>query len=165
MVTQNCPTCDRSNCPRWVWALSYSETDPAFFARENGHGRMADRDNCDRNRMDWRAEAIALRETVKRMHAAVNTPQISDFTTAVTLEAAHQRERWGIAHDAGKRPEDWFTLVAYLQGKAVKAHFTGDRDKLLHHIISTAAALANQHAAMTGGDNHMRPGVGPEVAP
>ena len=81
--------------------------------------------------------------------------------TPLALEAAHQRERFSVDHDAGKGPEDWFWLVGYLAGKALRSAIAGDLDKALHHCISTAAALANWHAALLGADNRMRPGIAP----
>jgi hypothetical protein len=96
---------------------------------------------------------------LQRLRAAINTPQIADFAAAIRLEAVHQVERWGVDHDAGKRAEDWVTLVAYLLGKATRAHYDRDGDKLLHHVITIAAVCSNWHAALTGADNRMRPGV------
>jgi hypothetical protein len=98
---------------------------------------------------------------VRRLRTAINTPQTADFLAAVRLEAVHQVERWGVAHDAGKRAEDWVALLAYLLGKATRAHYDGDRSKLLHHVITIAAACSNWHAAITGADSRMRPGVAP----
>lgn len=72
--------------------------------------------------------------------AKLNTPEILDFAKAVNLEAAHQRERWGIEHDTEKTDADWFWLVGYLCGKAL--HLP---EKRLHHLITAAAALANWH--------------------
>lgn len=80
----------------------------------------------------------------------INTPETADFMAGVPIEAAHQRERWGAAHDAGKAPEDWFWLLGYLGGKALAAAKAGDLEKAKHHTISTAAALANWHAALVG---------------
>ena len=94
----------------------------------------------------------------------VNRPEIDDFRLGVALEAAHQRDRWGSDHDSGKTPFDWFWLIGYLAGKAAAAAVAGDREKALHHTISTAAALANWHLALLGADTGMRPGVGAEVA-
>jgi Zn ribbon nucleic-acid-binding protein len=91
----------------------------------------------------------------------INTPETADFMAAVPLEAAHQRERWGSSHDAGKTPFDWFWLVGYLAQKAASAAVAGDDEKAKHHTISTAAALANWHAQL-GGMTDMRPGIGPE---
>jgi hypothetical protein len=89
----------------------------------------------------------------------INTPETADFMAGVPLEAAHQRERWGSAHDDGKRPEDWFWLIGYLAGKALHAAKAGNLEKALHHTISTAAALANWHAHLSGNSNAMRPGI------
>jgi hypothetical protein len=91
----------------------------------------------------------------------INTPETADFMAAVPLEAAHQRERWGVHHDAGKTPFDWFWLVGYLAQKAASSAVVGDTEKAMHHTISTAAALANWHAALSGADTSMRPGIDP----
>lgn len=104
-----------------------------------------------------RDEALA---EVARLNALINTPRTDDWFEAVRLEAAHQIERWGVEHDAGKRPEDWVTLLVYLLGKAAKAHFDGDRSKLLHHVITVAAVCLNWHRNVTVENTAMRPGVG-----
>ncbi|HEY1814853.1 MAG TPA: hypothetical protein VGG74_21045 [Kofleriaceae bacterium] len=112
---------------------------------------------------EWWHRAVTrepqLAAEVLRLTHELNTPQTANFIDAVRVEAAHQRERWGADHDAGKRPEDWITLYTYLLGKAAKAHFDGDRAKLLHHIITVAAVALNWHANATGEDMRMRPGV------
>ena len=41
------------------------------------------------------------------------------------------------------------------------AAMRGNLEKAKHHTISTAAALGNWHAALTGADNRMRPGIDP----
>lgn len=105
--------------------------------------------------------AMELVEEIERLQGLLNTPEVNDFTDAVRREAAHQRERWGTDHDAGKQPEDWFWLLGYLAGKALSAAKAGNRDKALHHTISSAAALANWHVALLGADNRMRPGIDP----
>lgn len=107
-----------------------------------------------------RSKAENLASRVKILEAALNTPELHDFATGVVSEAQHQRVRWGSDHDAGKQPEDWFWLLGYLAGKALKAHASGDTEKALHHTISSAAALANWHAAIQGQTN-MRPGIDP----
>ena len=99
---------------------------------------------------------------IERLRAERDTPHVSDFLEAVKLEAAHQRERWGSDHDAGKTPFDWFWLIGYLAQKAADAATRGDAFKALHHTISTAAALANWHSAMAQVDNTMRPGIVPD---
>ena len=103
------------------------------------------------------SEIAAERDVLK---LALNTPEIRTFSDGVVSEAQHQRVRWGSDHDAGKNPEDWFWLIGYLGGKALRAQIAGDIDKALHHTISTAAALANWHAAILGQTN-MRPGIDP----
>lgn len=94
--------------------------------------------------------------------AIINSPETADFAAAVPIEAAHQRERWPADHDGGKQPEDWLFLVGYLGGKACAAARVGNIEKALHHTISTAAALANWHAALTGASTVMRPGIRPQ---
>ncbi len=89
----------------------------------------------------------------------INTPVTADFMEGVPIEAAHQRVRWNADHDSGKTPFDWFWLIGYLAQKAATSAVAGDAEKALHHTISTAAALANWHAALSGADTRMRPGV------
>lgn len=89
-----------------------------------------------------------LAREVIRLHDLVNSPELEDFLKGVRLEAAHQVERWGDAHDREKSAEHWFWLVGYLAGKALRAAINGDREKGLHHCISSAAALLNWHSAI-----------------
>lgn len=100
-------------------------------------------------------EVLALRRQVDqlkaecaRLKALINTPQTHDFLAAVQCETAHQIERWGAAHDRGKSAENWYWLIGYLAGKALRAAVEGDREKALHHTISTAAACANWYVAI-----------------
>jgi hypothetical protein len=102
-----------------------------------------------------------LRESIRI--ELINSPETADFMAAVPLEAAHQRERWGSEHDAGKTPLDWFWLIGYLAQKAADSAARGDVEKAKHHCISTAAALANWHASLTGTSQFMRPGLSAEV--
>jgi len=97
----------------------------------------------------------------RRVHEVekLNTPEIEDFVRGIEREAKHQRVRWATTHDSGKTPEDWFWLIGYLAGKCLAAFTAGDRDKALHHTISTAAVLLNWHAAIKGTSNSMRPGI------
>lgn len=101
---------------------------------------------------------LATRAEAARLTALINTPELIDFEKAVQIEAVHQRERWGTEHDEGKTAPDWFWLLGYLAGKALHSDKVGDRDKLLHHIITTAAACANWHAQVLGKCD-MRPGI------
>lgn len=92
-----------------------------------------------------------LRARVQELETLINTPQTRIFLLAVKMEAAHQINRWGKPRDRAKAPADWFWLVGYLAGKALAAAIIGDRDKALHHTISSAAVLANWHAAIKEG--------------
>lgn len=102
--------------------------------------------------------AVFLQMKLQRLLAERDHPETEDFFRGVPLEAAHQRARWPSEQDAGKTPGDWFWLVGYLAGKCLAAHIAGNREKALHHTISTAAALANWHLAIKGVSN-MRPGI------
>jgi hypothetical protein len=95
--------------------------------------------------------SIRLAEVLQEL----NTPEVMDFIKGIRLEAAHQRERWGTDHDAGKTDADWFWLVGYLAGKALHKP-----EKRLHHLVTCAAALANWHLHSLGKTN-MRPGIAP----
>ncbi len=97
---------------------------------------------------------------ISTLEAKLNTPELNDFASGVVSEAQHQRARWGVDHDAGKEPQDWFWLLGYLGGKALKSHADGNVEKALHHCISSAAVLANWHSAILGKTN-MRPGIMP----
>lgn len=103
-----------------------------------------------------REECERLQNEVARLQSLINTPHTADFMQAVQLEAIHQRERWGTEHDEGKTDADWLWLLGYLAGKAVHKP-----EKRLHHIITTAAACLNWHAARSGVDTRMRPGIEP----
>lgn len=96
---------------------------------------------------------------LKRLLSLINTPEVEEFDKAIPLEAAHQVERWGVAHDEGKGPEDWFWLLGYLSGKALRSAIAEDYAKAKHHCISSAAVLRNWHAHLRSGKSHMRPGI------
>jgi hypothetical protein len=115
----------------------------------------ADLSPGDPNAVFAQAEITRLLARVQELEALINTPHTAEFLEAVRLEAAHQRERWSGEHDAGKTDADWFWLIGYLCGKALYKP-----EKQVHHIITTAAALLNWHAAKTGSDTRMRPGIG-----
>lgn len=103
-------------------------------------------------------ELLKLRKRVAELLEDRDSPETEDFFKGVPLEAAHQRGRWPSEQDAGKAPADWFWLVGYLAGKCLTAHIAGNREKALHHTISTAAALANWHMSIKG-ISDMRPGI------
>lgn len=104
-------------------------------------------------------ELDQARRENERLRGLLNSPETEDFMRGVPLEAAHQVERWGADHDAGKEPLDWFWLIGFLAQKAATSAMAGDLDKAKHHTISTAAALANWHAQLSGKPTAMRPGV------
>lgn len=114
--------------------------------------------------LDWLTIRAAIAEG-DRLDALVNSPEIEDFLRGVKLEAVHQVEKWGDAHDRGKSAENWFWLVGYLAGKCLRSVIVGKRDKALHHTISTAAACLNWHSAIRrdttgsgiGQDDDIRP--------
>lgn len=111
-----------------------------------------------------KAELAAAEGRIRDLDGLINTPQVDDFLEAVRTEAAHQCERWGTEHDAGKEPQDWFWLLGYLSGKALASAVKDDRDKALHHTISSAAVLLNWHAHISGTRTEMRPGIEPPKA-
>ena len=105
------------------------------------------------------AEVNILYARITELEAKINTPTTDDWFEGVRLEAAHQQERWASSHDAGKTPFDWFWLIGYLAQKAASSAVAGDRDKAMHHTISTAAALLNWHRNISGENTGMRPGT------
>jgi hypothetical protein len=144
--------------------VGYSATMPPTLlledARQIARAAITAMRSADQERGDDDAEW--LRAENARLLALLNTPEVDEWAKGATLEAAHQRERWGVDHDAGKTPFDWFWLVGYLAQKAAASAVAGDTEKAKHHTISTGAALANWHLALTGKDTIMRPGIGPE---
>lgn len=104
------------------------------------------------------ARQAVAEECVRALEIQLYRPETLDFLDGVRREAAHQRARWGSAHDAGKTPADWFWLLGYLGGKALENAVRGNLEKARHHTISAAAALANWHAA-TLGQTDMQPRI------
>lgn len=129
-----------------------------------GDARAADAVTCqDVNFFEVPARALEVMvgaaSRLAELNALINSPEIGDFMRGVPIEAAHQVQRWGSNHDAGKSPLDWVWLLGHLINKAAAAAIAGDAEKALHHTISSAGALANWHRALAGGNNRMRPGV------
>lgn len=108
-----------------------------------------------------RSELEQVKRENARLDALINSPETEDWISGAALEAAHQIERWGADHDAGKTAWDWFWLIGYLSQKAAAAQVAGDTSKAKHHTISTAAALLNWHRHLTGESTVMRPGIDP----
>ena len=102
----------------------------------------------------------ALSNKIKDYERVLNTPIINDFMVALPMEAAHQQHKWSDEHDAGKNCLDWFWLIGYLSQKIVVYEMADNREKALHHCITTAAALYNwyRHLKDDPGAN-MRPGI------
>lgn len=90
-----------------------------------------------------------LVDEVSRLNDLINSPEVIQFMVGVQREQAHQRVRWGSAHDREKSAEHWYWLVGYLGGKALRSHIAGDLDKAKHHTISSAAALYHWHTAIS----------------
>lgn len=109
----------------------------------------------------WRESAVELAAENARLKALINTPETADWHLGVDLEAAHQVERWGAVHDRDKSAEQWFWLVGYLAGKALRSHIAGDHEKAKHHTISTGAALRHWHAAI--GADQSGSGIGTDT--
>lgn len=117
------------------------------------------------------------------LQALINNPQTDQFLRATKNELIHQVQRWGTVSDRAKEPQDWFWLVGYLAGKALHHHKAAEsqgqevdrqkaagiecgalvaalnREKALHHTISTAAALGNWFLAIKLGPQDMAPGA------
>ena len=89
-------------------------------------------------------EIDQLRTKVAELEELLDTPLYNEFIDAVKREAGHQIKRWR-SEDKVKEPQDWFWTLGFLSGKAVRAHLEGDRNKALHHTISSAAMLLNWH--------------------
>lgn len=90
------------------------------------------------------------------MSAEDDIPIVEDFWEGVKAEKAHQVKRWGTTNDRNKTPADWFWLVGYLAGKALASSIKGDREKALHHCISTAAVLSHWHDSLGGNSNSLK---------
>jgi hypothetical protein len=110
-------------------------------------------------------EIREVRARNAELERRINTPELEHFDAGVPLEAAHQVERWGEAHDRSKSAENWYWIVGYLAGKALRASITGDRAKALHHTISAAGALRNWHRAIQQDESGAGIGRDEDLAP
>jgi hypothetical protein len=129
-----------------------AQSSDALAKAIGAHARQLEEDN------------FALKARVLELEGRINTPHTDEWFEAVRLEAAHQFERWGTAHDEGKEHSDWFWLLGFLGGKALASAVKGDTEKAKHHTISSAAILLNWFRAIGGESNSMRPGIAdPEV--
>jgi len=89
-----------------------------------------------------------IRDRLAHLDALINTPELINFVHGAVAEAAHQRNRWGAAHDANKQMGDWVAVFVHLLSKFVNANWNRDLDKSLHHLITIAAVAANAHAQL-----------------
>ena len=99
----------------------------------------------------YRAHGLELLRMAKRcidLEGKIKTPELEDFATGVVLEAQHQRARWPDGHDENKSPPDWFWTLGYLAQKAMTSQMAGDSEKAKHHLITSAALMANWHALL-----------------
>ena len=103
-----------------------------------------------------RNENADLEEKFLALRAAVGEPLNADWFEGVRREFAFQADRWR-EPDKIKQPEDWHSLVVLLASKAIAAQHCGDKDKALHHTISTGAALLHWWHAIAGKSNQTSP--------
>lgn len=138
----------REAAARYCWGLTGEDGDPPEESTEPGSTAEA-----------LVQFAIGRAREGDEVREMVNSPRTDEWFASVRQEAGHQVLRWGSDHDAGKRVEDWVSLFQYLIGKLVKAHWDGNRDKLLHHVVTVGAVALNMHKNLTGEDTRMRPGL------
>lgn len=94
---------------------------------------------------DPKPDFTNIRTELEELQRLLNTPEIEDFLKGVQVEAAHQRKRWGDAHDEMKRPGDWAMLFSAVLGKLARAVWNNERSKYLHHLITLSAIAFNCH--------------------
>lgn len=88
----------------------------------------------------------------------INSPVTEEFILGTRNEIVHQVHRYGTVHDRAKEPQEWYFLLGYLAGKILRAQIDGDREKALHHTISSAAMLGNWHTHIKLGSQPGAPG-------
>jgi hypothetical protein len=124
---------------------------------------------CGIRQVSWSIHTVeALLADVQAahdLHALVNNPHTEIFLDATRLEAAHQRDRFGMPHARNKSGENWFWLVGYLAGKCLRAVIEGDKEKAKHHTISSAAALANWFEAIDQDETGCGLGADADIKP
>lgn len=80
--------------------------------------------------------------------AMLQEPGGEQFVAAMRLEAAHQAMRWGLPEDREKSAENWFWLLGFIGGKALRAQLEGNRQDAMKHTIEAAACLMHWHRAI-----------------
>jgi hypothetical protein len=86
-------------------------------------------------------------DAVTAIESAFDDPVIDDFIEGLRIEIPYQQHVWNV-EDAGKSISCWIRLIHHLTAKIGESDWNHKPDKAKHHIITTAAALANFHAAM-----------------
>ena len=90
---------------------------------------------CD----SYAAENQRLSDEIERLKAIIHTPHTDEFMSAVSIEAEFQQQKWDSSHDGGKDVPDWFWLLGYLAGKAVRSPSPCARSpsgSCWHHVCS-----------------------------
>lgn len=106
-----------------LWHLSKTLTNGGPLQPGEAFEEFADdvRERLATEAITIHAAAQLYYERARDLDQLINTPEVDDFLQGVRLEAAHQVQRWGDAHDRSKSAENWFWLVGYLAGKALRA--------------------------------------------
>lgn len=92
-------------------------------------------------------ENAQLKAKVKALEDLLHSMPIMNFLEAVQIEAGYQKIIWP-EQDKTKSAWDWFWALGYLSGKALAAEKANDKVKYLHHLVTSAALLANWHEAV-----------------
>ena len=100
---------------------------------------------------------IQKEETIKYLESLINTPTIDNFLSGIIYESAHQVERWKDNVDRESESFNWVFLVGHLATRAAAYHEAGNKEKALHHTITTAAVCLNWHRFLKG-DRDFFPG-------
>lgn len=88
-----------------------------------------------------RADLRKAQARIAELEALINNAEIDGFLRGTHIEAVHQVERWGTAHDRARRPADWFWLVGYLAGKALHSQTNEAAD-----VLAEGMALIREDA-------------------
>ena len=92
-----------------------------------------------------------------QLQELIGKPHNEDFITGLVIEAAHQVERWGEAHDRAKEPEDWLGFSATSPAKRPRPTARATSKSQAPHI-SSAAVLLQWHSLLSGHGTGFTPG-------